>query len=350
MRKKVCTVQIIDTLAEITRFQNRELLEQSLVKTLVEMVDSNEYRLFKVVVPPPEIELLLISHVKSNNDLLVECIHSHKISENLTEGIAHSVDSGEVVTVEENSQTMSNIIYPIFDKQNEIFAVLVQFTQEPHFEDQRIIYGLLKVYSNYMMLLDDSQKDKLTGLLNRETLNEKVLEILVKRSRKGHAKDKSPVRRISDEISSWLTVIDIDYFKRVNDEYGHLFGDEVLILFARFMQDIFREDDFLYRYGGEEFVAIINVFNKEDAIYIFERLRTKMERHEFPRIGNITASFGLVEIGTQEGVKDVIGNADAALYYAKAHGRNRTCVYEDLIANGELQEKKKIKIGNIDLF
>ncbi len=270
--------------------------------------------------------------------------------ENLTEGIAHSVDSGEVVTVEDNSQTMSNIIYPIFDKQNEIFAVLVQFTEEPHFEDQRIIYGLLKVYSNYMMLLDESQKDKLTGLLNRETLNEKILEILVKRTRNRNTKKESPVRRISDEISSWLAVIDIDYFKRVNDEYGHLFGDEVLILFSRFMQDIFREEDFLYRYGGEEFVVIINVFNKEDAIFIFERLRKKMEEHDFPRIGNITVSIGLVEFGNQVSVKDVIENADAALYYAKAHGRNKTYVYEDLIATGELEIKEEIKAGDIELF
>ncbi len=350
MRNKVCTVQIIDTLAEITKFQNRELLEQSLVKTLVEMVNSNEYRLYKVVVPPPEIELLLVSHVKSNDDMVVECIHSHKISEGLTEGIANSVDSGEVITVEENEGNFSNVIYPIFDKQNDIFAVLVQFVESPHFEDQRIIYGLLKVYSNYMMLLDESQKDKLTGLLNRDTLNEKILDILVKRSRKTDKKDESQVRRVSDEVTTWLAVIDIDYFKKVNDEYGHLFGDEVLILFSRLMQDIFREEDFLFRYGGEEFVAIINVFCKEDAVIIFERLRIKMEEHEFPRIGNITASFGLVEICIQEGVKEVIENADAALYYAKGHGRNKTYVYEDLIATGELEGKKAIKTGEIDLF
>ncbi len=350
MRNKVSTVQIIDTLAEITRFQDRELMEQSLLTTLAETVDSNEYRLYKVVIPPPEIELLIINHVKSKNNDPIDENQSHKISRLLTDGIADSVNSGEVVTVKDENLDLYKIIYPIFDKRKEIFAVLVQFTEKPHFEEQRLIYGLLKIYSNYMLLLDESQKDRLTGLLNRETLNEKILDILIKKSKTFKNENDLNIRRISTEISYWLAVIDIDYFKRVNDEFGHLFGDEVLILFSRFMQDIFREEDFLFRYGGEEFVAITCVFAKEDAIKIFDRLRTMMEEHDFPRIGNITISIGLVEINNQEGVKDVIENADNALYFAKEHGRNKIYVYEDLIAEGKLSKKKEIKTGEVDLF
>ena len=350
MKYKGTTVQIIDALVEITRFRNRKLLEQCLVNTLVETFDSKEYRLYKVVVPPPEIVLSLVAHAKSKNVILKDSIHGHKISESLTEGIANSVDSGEVVTVKDNRRMLNDVIYPIFDEKDEIFAVLIQSTEEPYFEDQHLIDGMLKVYINYLMLLDVSQRDKLTGLLNRETLDDKISDILFKKSRQFRGETDLHIRRASDELPPWLAVIDIDYFKRVNDEFGHLIGDEILILFSRLMQDIFRAEDLLFRYGGEEFVVILNVFSKEDAICISERLRTKMEEYDFPRIGNITVSIGLVEMGKQKGNKDVIDYADAALYYAKANGRNRTCVYEDLLAAGELEDKNQSKSGDIELF
>ncbi len=350
MNDRVSTTRILDKLAEITRLQNRGLMEQSLVQTLIEMVGANEYRLYRVVTPPPEIDLLRVACIQSGVANTSNSTDSHKISEVLTEGIVDSVNSGEITVVEDRGRNLSRVIYPIFDKQDEIYVVLVQFTEKPHFEDQQLIYGLLQVYANYLLLLDDSQKDTLTGLWNRETLNEKVLDILMKKSRQKQRENNLQVRRVSDEVSSWLAVIDIDHFKHVNDEFGHLFGDEVLILFSRFMQDIFREEDLLFRYGGEEFVVIVNVFSEEDAITIYERLRTRMEMYDFPRIDHITISAGLVELSNQEGVKEAIEDADSALYYAKSHGRNRTCIYEELLAAGEIEPRKEIRTGDIDIF
>jgi diguanylate cyclase (GGDEF)-like protein len=170
---------------------------------------------------------------------------------------------------------------------------------------------------------------------------------------KSHVKKKIESRgfkRAFDDVQYWLGVIDVDHFKSINDKFGHLFGDEVLILMASFMTEVFRDDDLLFRYGGEEFVVLIKVLSKEDAFQVFERLRTKISQHTFPQVGNMAVSIGMVEINEQDGSSDVIHSADKALYYAKDNGRNRTCIYEDLISEGKITEDQKIKSREIDLF
>ena len=119
---------------------------------------------------------------------------------------------------------------------------------------------------------------------------------------------------------------------------------------AGFMSEVFRDDDLLFRYGGEEFVVVIRVLTKEDAFGVFERLRTKISEHTFPQVGNMAVSIGMVEIDEQEGSSDVIHSADKALYFAKENGRNQTCIFEDLISQGKITQQQKIKAREIDLF
>jgi two-component system cell cycle response regulator len=77
---------------------------------------------------------------------------------------------------------------------------------------------------------------------------------------------------VSDDLRTWLGVIDIDHFKLINDTYGHLYGDEVLILVARLMmRSCVRVDDLVYRYGGEEFVVMLKAANEHNAMMAFDR-------------------------------------------------------------------------------
>ena len=92
-------------------------------------------------------------------------------------------------------------------------------------------------------------------------------------------------RRHDANPAYWLGVIDVDHFKRVNDNFGHLIGDEVLLLLSRLMRTCFRFHDRLYRFGGEEFVAVIRCESEDDALQAFERLRQACEQYNFPQVG-----------------------------------------------------------------
>jgi diguanylate cyclase (GGDEF)-like protein len=343
-------VQVIDSLAEITRYQDREILEKSLLETLSETVPSEEYRLYKVQRPPPKLELTVVANKTTNRDVISENQTSHQLTKSLQQAISDSIEREDVVTFESGEHHHRGTIFPVLDKNGDTTAVLLQFTDNIRFDEQRIVFGLLRIYSNYLNLLHENVRDKLTGLLNRETLNKEILKILMEKSHTKKKIESRGFRRASDDVQYWLGVIDVDHFKAINDKFGHLFGDEVLILMASYMTEVFRDDDLIFRYGGEEFVVLIKVLNRDDAYNVFERLRKKILQHQFPQVESLAVSIGMVELNEQEGSSDVIHSADKALYYAKDHGRNQTCIYEDLINAGKIISEQKIKPREIDLF
>ena len=129
-------------------------------------------------------------------------------------------------------------------------------------------------------------------------------------------------------------MIDVDHFKRVNDTFGHLFGDEVLLRMGELIRKTFRHSDRLFRFGGEEFVVILNAVDESLAYASFNRFRLSVEQHEFPRVGKVTCSIGFTAVSPLDVPTDVVGRADEALYHAKEHGRNQVCCYERLVAEG----------------
>ncbi|QCI28289.1 diguanylate cyclase [Caminibacter pacificus] len=154
------------------------------------------------------------------------------------------------------------------------------------------------------------QKDPLTGVYNRNIL-EKILK---------------------ENINKNICVIfaDIDHFKKINDTYGHQFGDTVLQTFAQILKNSLRKNDIIVRYGGEEFLIYIqNVESIKYAQKIAEQLRKVVENFDFNG-KKITASFGVCckYISSKESFEELIKNADKALYKAKNNGRNRVEVCE----------------------
>ena len=201
--------------------------------------------------------------------------------------------------------------------------------------------GVLGVYRNYFGLLKDSQHDTLTGLLNRKTFDRGLLNVLSLTDTEAQRECGVGIeRRLTQVDSHWLAVVDIDHFKRINDEYGHLYGDEVLILMANLMRRSFRQHDKLYRFGGEEFVVIMHYTNFDSALKSLERFRNTVATHQFPQVGAVTVSIGLAPIQSMQLGSMVLGNADEALYYAKSHGRNQVCCHTTLVEAGLINAKK----------
>ena len=123
-----------------------------------------------------------------------------------------------------------------------------------------------------------------------------------------------------------LALLDIDYFKKVNDTYGHDIGDEVLIKFVEKIQNNLRKNDILIRWGGEEFILILQLESQKDLEKKLEYLRKVIEIEFFPKINNITCSIGGTIYQDNENILKTIKRADEAVYKAKAAGRNKVLI------------------------
>ena len=203
-----------------------------------------------------------------------------------------------------------------------------------------IIGGIVSVYRNFQNLLDYSERDSLTGLLNRKTFDDqlaKMLQATIEHDLLAVPPDGRERRTAHEQEKQWLAVVDVDHFKLVNDKFGHLYGDEVLILIANLLQSSFRAQDRVFRFGGEEFVVLLRSSTLENAKKIIERFRMNVEQHEFPQVGRVTVSVGFVSISAYEAPVIILGRADQALYFAKSHGRNMACHYDELVSGGQLQ-------------
>lgn len=157
-----------------------------------------------------------------------------------------------------------------------------------------------------------ARTDPLTGLPNRAAYDEHLTQEYERWSRY--------------RTAFTVVVCDLDYFKRVNDTYGHLAGDKVLRLVAKVITKNIRVTDFVARYGGEEFVIIMPSTSVEEAAAAMDKLREAMQSSPFNFHGkpvSITMSFGVTEIKEGDSVDEVFERADEALYQAKENGRNQ---------------------------
>ena len=154
--------------------------------------------------------------------------------------------------------------------------------------------------------------DGLTGIHNRRYFEMRVVEELERATR--------------FQKSMSIIMVDIDHFKRLNDEFGHLLGDEVLRCVAALMKQHIRKPDIVCRYGGEEFAVVLPETNGENALMVAEKLRRQVEGHPFPGVPRpVTISCGVADYPLHGLTRDeLVAAADGALYRAKQAGRNRT--------------------------
>jgi diguanylate cyclase len=165
---------------------------------------------------------------------------------------------------------------------------------------------------------EDALADGLTGLVNRRgfdlTLNELITE------------------RQPEDLGPSLLIVDIDHFKRVNDTYGHLFGDKVIRAVAHVLKDNVKGKDTAARYGGEEFVVLLPETPLGGARFVAEKIRAMVERCQIRRsdnkevVANVTVSLGVSCYDGKETLAEFVARADEALYRSKNGGRNRVTI------------------------
>lgn len=176
-----------------------------------------------------------------------------------------------------------------------------------------VIFIVWLTVSRYQSRLEEmANSDRLTGLRNRH-----AFEILMPQTISEAVRSKTAFA---------ILMIDIDHFKHINDSHGHIAGDQYLQAIAGIIRETVRESDIVFRWGGEEFLAILKGCGAVDALTVAEKLRTAIENHAFAE--PVTVSIGVAVWREGYSPDALIARADDALYTAKKNGRNRVCIDE----------------------
>ena len=336
LRSRKTPAGVLQSVATITGQRDRDLLARTLVSTLAELIHSSRIAMYRILPSEKGKEALLVAETPD---------HSGVPQPEVNIPVSGRINFSAVLNskkeyVQPFGDNTFLSVYPILDQQGVVG--LLETISDAHSEmDRHLILAFLKVYGNYLAILDESETDTLTGLLNRRTFDASLERIIADCSAsdeaRGGCEPQHPARRmVAAELPHWLAVMDIDHFKNVNDKFGHLYGDEVLLLVARNMQRVFRQRDRLFRFGGEEFVVVLDRTSEGNAKRVLERFRSTIEHCHFPQVGNVTISIGFVRLDRTEAPSSIVGHADQALYHAKQHGRNRVSYYDELVAEGKL--------------
>ncbi len=200
------------------------------------------------------------------------------------------------------------------DGQRRVFIVQTYFVEHDGFVGGKsvILYEITKRKVMEEKLKELATTDSLTNLYNRRYFEQKFHEEIARSERYNH-----PIS---------LMVLDIDFFKKVNDTYGHTAGDEVLKKLSQILLENLRNTDVAARLGGEEFAVLLPETDKEDMLQIAERLLQHIRQTEIQVDGHvlsITSSIGVITINKDFQMKEMLERADAALYRAKENGRDQ---------------------------
>ncbi len=343
--------QVVDHLAELTGFRDRDVMDVTLVMALRDLLEPESVAIYRTVGEPGQERWLTRAHLRAG-DAVASADPLWAKPEALPLVTTHplrleAMRSRSVTQVAQGGQWL--YLFPIATDRDVIGVIEILSTRRLGTGAQRMVTSVLRIYHNFQGLLDYSERDTLTGLLNRKTFDESFLKVLSEiPARHDLAHDAEDRRHDTAAQHYVLGVIDIDHFKSVNDRFGHLIGDEVLLLLSRLMRGSFRFHDLLYRFGGEEFVVLMRCDEEIHAGEAFERLRLNTERYVFPQVGRITVSIGFTEVRAGDAPAAAFERADKAVYHAKAHGRNQVHNYAALVASGAIQEA--LQLSDVELF
>jgi diguanylate cyclase (GGDEF)-like protein/PAS domain S-box-containing protein len=174
---------------------------------------------------------------------------------------------------------------------------------------------ITEIKEKEFMLQELARTDQLTQIYNRVYLDELL--------------NSQHYRYKRNEEPCSVILLDIDYFKLVNDKFGHIVGDKILVTFAKILKSAIRESDVVGRWGGEEFLIVLPHTTIDKAALLAEKLRKEIEENVFVTVGSKTASFGVSCFSEGVSIEKLIDNVDRALYEAKESGRNNVKVYKE---------------------
>lgn len=332
---------LIDRVADTTSHRERGALDRAIVQMLVEFLDALSVVLYQLLQDGPHQRMVRRAgydrgRLQPPSRLSSDLVDLPKLSDRQ--------EWGECVGTRRPMHFASGgggstVCFPVEEGSNVVGLLEIELADSMSAREARLVEGILRILRNQTALLDYGERDTLTGLLNRKTFES--------RFEKTRGALQNAVSSPS-QPRSWLGLLDIDRFKSINDTYGHIIGDEVLLLVSQIMQRTVRGGDQLFRFGGEEFVVVLEDTNAVGAGTALERIRVAIESHRFPQLEKITASIGYTTIQRQDAPTNCVERADAALYFIKRNGRNGVRCFESLVESGDIVVKDNS--GGVELF
>jgi diguanylate cyclase (GGDEF)-like protein len=329
-------INIVNSLAELTALRDREELEIAAGLVAADLSGASSGRVWRIVRHLGE--LRLHERARLANRSIVIADPPSDLGElpalSSREELRACYDARATAPIHVERGGRPSEVFPISGADG-VAGFLEISAHTPLPEDQsQLVSDFLRIYQNHLNVLDYGESDELTGLLNRKTFDAAFDHMTKIEAPPRHAAPFVRYERrrpTSPDQPRWLAVLDIDFFKRVNDRFGHACGDQVLVQTAQLMRATFRESDRLFRCGGEEFLAILEPTGPHYVEGVLERFRIAMESHPFPQAGcSVTVSIGYTRVASPDAGIAAFRRADAALYAAKQQGRNRVICFEDL--------------------
>jgi diguanylate cyclase (GGDEF)-like protein len=336
---------LLKHMVDMTGHRDHAMLDISVISAVQELAGAAQTRILSIATMAGQQVLRARASIRKGSAARIEDLYESAAAEALSRypELMHCLLARQPSAEALEDDGMRTLWLPIWfgDKA----GTCLEIRDDKPFSESTIhmIGGIVGVYRNFQNLLDYSERDSLTGLLNRKTFDDQLARMLHGAQQhdarlSGLAERRQPNEQaMAGQEQQWLAVVDVDHFKAVNDKFGHLYGDEVLILIANLLQSSFRAQDRVFRFGGEEFVVLLRSTTLANTWKIIERFRTGVAGHAFPQVGRVTVSVGFVAISAFESPVVTLGHADQALYHAKSSGRNCACHYDDLIAHGMVQ-------------
>ena len=244
------------------------------------------------------------------NELHVHAGNTAEKTETFNSILEESLDTLQQQEDGGTSLPLESVIHALSTHTKSISETARQFQERMH-EAQEEIQSLKEELSKTRQ---DARVDPLTSLFNRRAFDSELEQLVGANS--------------ADIISSFI-LVDIDHFKRFNDNYGHLMGDKVLQYVGKLLKDACPEPMLAVRFGGEEFAVLMPGTKKEDAATLAEEVRKKIQAIRIKQkksgeiISSITASFGVSQLNPGETAEQLVERTDKALYRAKDNGRNK---------------------------
>jgi len=344
---------LLKTILCITMQKDIESLQRAYLSALMSLYDLHDATIYKPISSVKAVNLEQTIKLRNSMQCADEseaCFDDLPLNVIINADIQECLDSKDTVlfSLPENR---INILLPIVSADVVLSIISLKGDKSLSASLEEMTY-ITRIYGNFFTLINEGERDTLTSLYNRRTFDAKLARMLaVQKSIKlaeMENKIEGEQRDLKLEEHAWLVTIDIDYFKRVNDQFGHIAGDEVLLQLSQKMKDFFRSTDLLFRFGGEEFVIVLEPIPYDNVWVTLEHFRKAVEEYVFPLVGSITISTGFAGIKEQDYPITILDYADKALYFAKEHGRNCIHSYEKLLETGQLVAPE-IE-GSIDLF
>lgn len=328
--------RLIDSVAAATAHRDRDDLDAALARLLFDFIEPQRVTVWRVLDVAGEARVQRrISLARDGSELGPEEVADPAELPRARDSLhwRECVMLQDVVHFESAGGGLRSL-FPLCGEANVLGMIEIEAGEGLNPRQASLVHGILRIIRNHVLLLDYGERDTLTGLLNRKTFESSFGKL---RQRAAHGGEPA-----------WIGIADIDRFKSINDSFGHLFGDEVLLLVSRLMRESFRGADRLFRFGGEEFVIVLERASEEGAAIAFNRLRAAVANYAFPQVGRVTVSLGYARVLPTDAPASAIGRADAALYYAKQNGRDQVQGYDALLAAGRVQ--RKADRSEVELF